>query len=309
MADNPSINDPGLNAENMSFRSRASSVISTGTKFSISTLPIENHHIDGVLHGQLSQEHPHIDGVLNGHASRISARPASMYSYRSAEHPLPAYEDSQGQLPIQPATTTSVEDPNHHHHHPPTPSSTDPENALSMHYGRVVRTIDENHAHQVSRLNQTHAQEIAAIRHAIDHAYRKELKAKDREVERIREEAAAHVAALEAEIQSLKVGYDDAVERMRQARAEEIVSLREGYERAIVKARNAVEDLWEGRWNDRTRLAAEEGQRCEVEWLRKVGEAVAERDGEWFGVLGDRYPQLAEELKSVMDLQSKGGDG
>ena len=68
-ADDPEHGEGSSNAEAVSFRSRASSVISTGTKFSISTMP---------------QGHFNIDDVLGGYGARTtSTRPASMYTLRA----------------------------------------------------------------------------------------------------------------------------------------------------------------------------------------------------------------------------------
>ena len=202
---------------------------------------------------------------------------------------------------------------------PPTPSTADPENALSIHYGRVVRTIDENHARQLARIYEAHEQqlkaheqELAATREAVDQAYRKEWKAKNREIERVREEAAgsiaemqkmldrelnrgreecaARVAALEEQLQSLAVTHEERIARVQQDANDQVVTLHEEYQAAIDKARNAIEDLWEGRWNDRTRLAAEEAQRRDVQ-----------KDEEWLGVIDDTHPEYLKEMKAAME--------
>ena len=116
------------NAEVVSSRSRASSIISTGTKFSISTMP---------------QGHFHIDDVLDGNAARTtSTRPGSLYSMRSIAPSLPPYDDQPSRpTPIQTSAPNGSDS-----EQPPTPSSADPENSLSIHYSRIVRTIDDNHA-------------------------------------------------------------------------------------------------------------------------------------------------------------------
>ena len=120
-------NSEASNAEVVSFRSRASSVMSTGT-FSISTMP---------------QGPFHIDDVLEGNAARTtSTRPGSLYSMRSIAPSLPPYDDQQSRpTPIQTSAPSGRES-----EQPPTPSSADPENSLSIHYSRIVRTIDDNHA-------------------------------------------------------------------------------------------------------------------------------------------------------------------
>ena len=293
--------DATSNPETVSFRSRASSVISTGTKFSVSTAP---------------QGLSYIDDVLEGNTPRItSTRPGSIYSTRSIAPSLPPYEDqTQRPAPIQiPALSGTESD------QPQTPSTADPENALSIHYGRVVRTIDENHARQLARLYeahdrqlQAHEQELAATREAVDQAYRKEWKAKNREMERVREEAAASVAAmqerldwelergkdecaakvaaLEEQIESLSATHADNLARAQQEATDQVVTLHEEYRSTIDKARNAIEDLWEGRWNDRTRLAAEEARRRD-----------SERDAEWLTVIERTHPELLHEMKTAME--------
>lgn len=300
-ADNSEQEEGTTDAEVVSFRSRASSIISTGTKFSISTIP---------------QGHFYIDHVLGGDNPRsTSTRPNSLYSMRSVAPSLPPYEDQAPRPgPIQiPAPRANDSD------QPPTPSTADPENALSIHYGRVVRTIDENHARQLARIYEahdqqlkTHEQELAATREAVDQAYRKEWKAKNREMERIREEAAAtvaqmqqtldreletgreecaaKVAALEEQARSLSVTHAESLARIQQDAADQAVTLHEEYQAAIDKARNAIEDLWEGRWNDRTRLAAEEARRRDLE-----------RDAEWLRVIEGTHPELLDEMKTAME--------
>ena len=290
-----------MNTENISSRSRASSVISTGTKFSISTMPHSHFNVDGLLEGNIPR-------------STIT-RPTSLYSVRSTATSLPPYE---GHQPVDRIITTDqsyVSSPNARiqdnvasgtdPEQPTTPS--DPENALSMHYGRVVRTIDENHARQLARIYQAHEQELAATRNAIDEAYRKEFKAKNREIERVREEAAnnieqirreaaADVAAVQEELETLSSTHDDIVARIRRENTEQMVLLHEEHQAAIEKARNAIEDLWEGRWHDRTKVAAIEAKRAADEAQRRE----VERDRSWLNMIETRYPDFASEIKAAM---------
>ena len=302
-ADNPEHGEGANNAEAVSFRSRASSVISTGTKLSISTMP---------------QGHFNIDDVLDGYGARTTTtRPASMYSARSIAPSLPPYED---QVP-RPAPMQTPAPSGNDSEQPPTPSTADPENenALSIHYGRVVRTIDENHARQLARIyeaheqqSKAHEQELAATREAVDQAYRKEWKAKNREIERVREEAAgsvaemqktldrelkrgreecaARVAALEEQLRLLAVTHEESIARIQQDATDQVIALHEEYQAMTEKARNAIEDLWEGRWNDRTRLAAEEAQRRDLQ-----------RDEEWLRVISRTHPEHLKEMKAAME--------
>ena len=212
---------------------------------------------------------------------------------------------------------------------PPTPTATDHENALTMHYGRVVRTIDENHARQLSRIYQAqeqqlqaHAQELAATRNAVDQAYRAELRSKEREVERIREVAAASVAAaneakqrevddvrtentatvasLESQLRSLSLMKDETMVRVQLDCEDRILKLHEEHQAAIDKARNAIEDLWEGRWHDRTRLAVEEANRHHLESQGELQRAVVDRDEEWLETLRHRHPELVDSMKAAI---------
>ena len=302
---NPEQEEGTINPDIISFRSRASSIISTGTKFSISTTP---------------QAHSHIEDVFGGSTPRTtSTRPASMYSMRSIAPSLPPYEDQAPRtVPYQTVMPSGYDSDQS-----PTPSTADPENALSVHYSRVVRTIDENHARQLARVYEAHDQqlkmhelELAVTREAIDQAYRKEWKAKNREMERVREEAAASVAemqetldrelgktreecaakvaAVEEKIQSLTVTNAESLSRIQQDATDQVVTLHEEYQDTIDKARNAIEDLWEGRWNDRTRLAAEEAQRRDVE-----------KDVEWLQIVESTHAELLDEIKTAMDASRK----
>ena len=326
-----------------SLRSRASSVISTGTKFSFSTLPQGTYHIDEVLERNNSQSssNSNSSGHGNGNSSRTNtaaARPGSLYSVRSIATSLPPYEGhapppssddasalantvilpTEGGGPQVVSTmagvqTTSAADNNSQ---PPSTPTLDPENSLSMHYGRVVRHIDETHRRQVARINLAHEQELAAVRDAIDKAYRKEFKAKDREIERIRAEAAGDVAAieeskvrevdrmrdageakikaLEGEVEAVRKECEEVVGRLRlEAEARE-GEMREGFEKAMEKACNAIEDVWEGRWKDRSRFGMEEARR-----------RLEDRDGEWLEMIERSHPELMEEMSLAMNVAKR----
>ena len=303
-----------------SLRSRASSVISTGTKFSFSTLQSQGaYHIDEVLERNNSQSSSS-SGNGNGISrSNTAAKPGSLYSVRSIATSLPPYEGhapsssdtalanaGQGVATTTPVTVTTPGD-SYLQRQPSSASSTqlDAENSLSMHYGRVVRHIDETHRRQVARINLAHEQELAAMRDAIDKAYRQEFKAKDREIERIRAEAADDMARLEEskvkEVDGVREkgekrlaaleGEMEEVRREAEMRGEE---MREAFEKRLEKACNAIEDVWEGRWKDRSKLAVEEKRRY-----------VKQRDEEWLGMIEGMYPELVEGMRRAMSV---GGD-
>ena len=296
-----------------SLRSRASSVVSTGTKISISTLPQE--------------ESQNFETVIAGPNPRTNACRHSLLSITSHEQPAPPYDHREmldgpyftshrhGAAIEGPLPSSTIND----FYVPPASPPTDSENALSMHYGRVVRTIDENQAQEIVRLTQAHETELTAARqeilrlaqknekdlavtrHEIDQAYRKELKSKNREVEKFREEANARVAIFEAELQRLITTHEETVSRMQNEAIEQMADLAELHEIAVDKARNAVEDLWEGRWEDRKRLAVEEARLISLQNQRDLEKAVADRDEEWVRELGARHPELLRELKDIID--------
>ena len=297
-----------------SVRSRASSVvssvISTGTKFSISTLPQGTYHIDGVLEGSGSGS-----GANDSNAYMMTTRPGSSYSVRSTATSLPPYESHQNDSSLTLTSQDSHSPPagGSPNEQPSAPSTSiiDPENLISRHYGNVVRTIDANHQRLLARTIQGHEQELAATRDAIDKVYRKEFKAKDREMEKLREKAAAEIAelegfkereldrvrgenakkveALEAKVRELRVDHEEEVASLQRIAANNAEEMSVMHDKGIEKACNAIEDIWEKRWNDRMKLAAEEGQR-----------RVEKRDEEWLGVLGREHPELVEEIKRAM---------
>lgn len=301
----------------VSLRSRASSVISTGTKISIGTLPQE--------------EHQSTETGFPGRNWRIhSGRRHSLLSFTSHDQPAPPYDEGDGSYlssyQYTPNIIGQTRSPAAEDHDGPSISPLiDSENALSMHYSRVVRTIDGNQAQEIQRLTQeherelttcrdeiqrlaeAHAKELASLRHEIDQAYRKEWKAKNREVEKIREETNTRVATLEIELQRLITTHEDTVLRMQHEASEQIMRLEEAHEVAIDKARNAIEDIWENRWNDWTSIVKEEAHIAGLNRQRELEKAVANRDEEWVKELSSRRPDLRDDLKDVIcELRAAG---
>lgn len=287
-------------------------MVSTGTKISIGTLPQE-------------ESHNNIETGFAGRNWRINpGRRHSLLSFTSHDQPAPPYDDGDGPYLsayrytpniIGQTNSLAIEDD---HDGPSISPPSDSENALSMHYSRVVRTIDGNQAQEIQRLTQehereltacrdeiqhlaeAHEKELAAMRHEIDQAYRKEWKARNREVEKIREEANTVVATLELEIERLITTHEDTVLRMQHETSEQIMRLEEAHEVAIDKARNAIEDLWETRWSDRTRIVKEEAHMAGLDKERELEKAVARRDQEWIRELSSRRPDLLDDLKDVI---------
>lgn len=295
-----------------SLRSRASSVVSTGTKISISTLP--------------QDELQNTEASFAGRTLRGSTRPHSFRSFVSHEQPAPPYDDRHATAgpyfssyqcdtaALGHFTSPSADSFNP----PPTSPLMDSENALSLHYGRVVRTIDQNQAQEIFRLTQAHEaelaaardeihrltedhqKELAATRHEIDQVYRQEFKSKNREVERIREEANTRVATFETELQRMITIHEETVLSMQQEASDQVASQEQAHAIATDKARNDIEDIWMIRWSDQTRLAREEAQRLDIENQHELERAVADRDEEWVRELASRHPQLLDELKDTI---------
>ena len=270
-------------------------MVTTGTKFSISTMP--------------SEEYPQIDN-LNGRSGRSAAiRPRSTFSVAWYDTTLPPYEnlpaeDRSGPLTDQHSIGAPGQSfaPIEETQASPASATVDPENALTMHYGRVVRTIDQNHVNQMRRLKEAHQEELGATRHAIDQAYRKELKAKNREVEKMREEMA-----------SLSATHDATVARLQREAIEQATEQAQAHQIAMDKACNAIEDVWEARWNDRIRLADEEASKTDSMYQKRLDELIAQRDKAiedsdavivnrdraWIEKLGTTHPELSNELEDI----------
>ncbi|MCJ1388407.1 hypothetical protein MMC18_001254 [Xylographa bjoerkii] len=311
-------------SEVWSLRSRASSVVSTGTKTSIGTLAHPNYRSESS-----SPECPQAAGidVLLGHRNfRITARPGSVLSISSFDHPAPPYDaplptgtghtilnpsefetpDATSHLPQNekcygsnpPPNTSSAAEPS-----PPfrssrsarsvhfaspihSPSRSPPPSpslsptlpsppTLSQHYTHVVRTIDANHRAEIVTLTATHTAALASTRNAIDAAYRVALRARDAEVENIRQDNAAAVAAIEARHKASMDAVEDrqkaenerntartaAVEELHKA---EIAQERVTWAKKVEKARNEVEDMWESRWRDTMRVTSVELERLRM---------------------------------------------
>lgn len=286
-------------------------MVSTGTKISIGTLPQE--------------ESQSTEAGFAGRNWRLnSGRRHSLLSFTSHDQPAPPYDDGHGPyLSSYRYTPNIIGQTNslavEYHDGPSISPPSDSENALSMHYSRVVRTIDGNQAQEIQRLTEEHERELmacrneiqhltdahekqlAAMRHEIDQAYRKEWKAKNREVEKIREEANTLVATLEIEVERLITTHEDTVLRMQYETSEQIMRLEKAHEVAIDKARNAIEDLWETRWSDRTHIVKEEAHMACLDKERELQKALARRDEEWIKELSSRRPDLLDDLKEVIN--------
>lgn len=155
----------------------------------------------------------------------------------------------------------------------------------AAYYSNVVRTLDSNYTAEVERLRQKHAQELAVTRHDIDQAYRAQWKAKNREIEKIREEAAAakdvevHAIRVKSELRVARL--EEKVRQLETMLTEQAEMKDEEHRRAINKARHEIEDLWEKRWSDRSRVESEERERAEMKRQARLVEKAATRDANW----------------------------
>ncbi|KAL9109885.1 MAG: hypothetical protein Q9187_008117 [Circinaria calcarea] len=314
------ISHSSLDHSGLSVRSRASSTISTGTKFSIATLPYEDQFPNPTA----------IDVLLGSRNIRLTSRPDSVLSITSSTQP-PPYEvppeiyGASTPLAISPTdrngsqdyitasvsrTPTQSQSPSPSQSQPASPNTAttfDHENALSQYYTQVVRTIDANHHAELARLKTTHIAELASTRHAIDAAYRRELKSKDLHVEQIRRESAKEVADIEDKCRKLLEERDRQMEQLRQESAGRIADteakcistikdLMQECEARVHKATNEVEDLWEGRWKDRARISEEEAARRDEGMKAQL---YGHRDEVWMRVLGEKWVWMKSDLDAV----------
>ncbi|KAL9125647.1 MAG: hypothetical protein Q9217_005183, partial [Psora testacea] len=313
--------------EEASLHSEVSSIIPTSARLSIATT-----HQSVNIQSNSANITETLESILNSPGWNVATQAAavhrrnSLMSTRSLQTTLPSYEDHQYHLPVRDEAGPSsarphvparleVSDPKTRHdndvreHSPRTPE--DPENALSAHYSRIVRTIDSRYTSELERLRQeiaqlkqAHVKEVALMRNSMDAAYRSVLKKRDQEVEKAKEEAVLRVEGLEQdlrrgnerherELEKVRREAVEVVEIVRRKAAQGIERLEEEHKREAERGRHVVEDEWERRWLGRMRLCDEEATRMEERGRRN-------RDEEWVKVLGARYPQLVHEVKDLM---------
>ncbi|KAI4251399.1 MAG: hypothetical protein LQ352_004870 [Teloschistes flavicans] len=269
-----------------SLRSRASSIVTTTTKFSLETLSQDDQSSNGTRW----------EWQRHGYGSR----PRSMISMTSVAHPAPPYDQSvdstlllpghrNGDFHFQPSSQQEAGNhinatPSINEALPPSParsgtttpspeSPIDPEenpHAQAAYYSNVVRTLDQNYTAAIERLRQEHVQQLALTRHDIDQAYRAQWKAKNKEIERIREETAL---AKDLEVERIKEENDARMRDMEEKISlleQELAGRCEGQNTAIERARHEIEDIWEKRWSDRARIEREERERNQTTWQSRV---------------------------------------
>ncbi|KAL9001278.1 MAG: hypothetical protein Q9169_000169 [Polycauliona sp. 2 TL-2023] len=316
--------EPADDVATASLRSRASSVVTTTTRFSLETLSQDDTSSIGAAWGR-----QHQFGNVAGRPHSVTSITNPAPPYTEAVNPtlqLPSHQNGEFQSllsrlaevaerpteavslnePLAPSTIASGDTP------PAPDSPLDPDlnpSAQVAYYSSVVRTLDSNYTADLERLRQKHVQELAATRHEIDAAYRAQWKTQNRQNERIREEAAK---ARDEEVHRIKTESDVKVQVL-EARVQELESALvmqaeewlEQREKAVEKARHEVEDTWEKRWRDRSRIEAEEKERADVERQKaKERERVKlEREKE----LQEAFKKTVKEWMSSNEKLDKSG--
>ena len=142
------------------------------------------------------------------------------------------------------------------------PPAMDSENDISIHYSRLIRSIDRDHRIALHSRDR----ELEAMRerlNEVDQVYRKVLRDRDFVIDDLQK----RVANLEAEMQS-----------------------------RIDKAQNEIEDQWEMRWKHRDRQLMERMRRIEIESQKQIERTVAQRDEEWVAELQKQNRELLAKL-------------
>lgn len=151
------------------------------------------------------------------------------------------------------------------------PPPMESDNDISIHYTRLIRSIDRDHRRALHQRDK----ELASMRerlNEVDQVYRKELKSRDFTIDDLK----TRLQALEDNMQT-----------------------------RIEKAQNEVEDLWEKRWKDRDRHLMERMRRIELDSQKCVEQAVAERDEEWSAEWARKNEHLLERLKVAEEFARK----
>ena len=150
--------------------------------------------------------------------------------------------------------------------YPPPPMES--ENDISVHYTRLIRSIDRDH--------------------------RKALHERDKEMSKLRERLHEQDTVFRQQLRGRDFIIDDLKSR--------IAHLESTTEATVEKARNSVEDLWESRWKDRDSHLMERMRLVEQASQIAVDRAVAERDKTWAEVWATRQRYLIQQLNGAEQL-------
>lgn len=150
--------------------------------------------------------------------------------------------------------------------YPPPPMES--ENDISVHYTRLIRTIDRDHRKALHERDK----DMATLRerlHEQDTIYRQQLRGRDFIIDDLKSRLAYLETTTEATME---------------------------------KACNAIEDLWEARWKERDFHLLERMRRMETDLQVAIQRAVAERDNAWAKGWATKYKQLIRRLEEADHL-------
>jgi hypothetical protein len=150
--------------------------------------------------------------------------------------------------------------------YPPPPMES--ENDISVHYTRLVRTIDRDH--------------------------RKALHERDKDMAKLRERLNEQDTIYRQQLRGQDFIIDDLKSRL--------AHLESTTEAKVENACNTIEDIWESRWKDRDFHLMERMHRIEMDAQAAVQRAVAERDKVWAKGWATKYKQLIGQLEEVGHL-------
>lgn len=149
---------------------------------------------------------------------------------------------------------------------PPPPM--DSENDISVHYTRIIRTLDREQRKALHERDK----EMAKLReriHEQDTIYRQQLRARDFIIDNLKSRI-AHVES--------------------------------NTEAAVEKACHAIEDMWESRWKDKNFHLMERMRRMETNLHPSVQKALTDRDKIWAKCWATKYKELIQRLESADQL-------
>ena len=254
-----------------SARSRASSLVSTSTRFTTGTMP---------------------PAVRNARQEFVMVdRPPSLFSIGS--QPLPPYQQHAdgAQHTTGQAASGSSEEANLDHLSQ-LEGASDAANAVASHYRGIIQVIDQNHLNEVKRLQDAQREEIGTLRHDIDQAYRREFRAIRQDMEAVRRASALQVENNEREtssrISKIEADMRKDMETVRRASAASV-------ERSEREAKARIAQIQEEMRLKEAQHAEElEGQRREIE--KRMDEREVKLRAEYEGALVESSQRLRKSM-------------
>lgn len=145
------------------------------------------------------------------------------------------------------------------------PPAMESENDVSIHYTRLIRTIDRDHRRALHERDQQLASQRERL-HEQDTIFRQQLRARDFIIDDLKTRIAHLESSAEAQVE---------------------------------EACHAVEDVWEARWKDRDFHLTERMRRMEAERQTVVERAVSERVDVWAKGWKARHAHLIRLLAAA----------